>query len=271
MYLAWDEEIERHVAIKLPRRGLFTAARQVDDFLREARMVAGAAPGDRLGVRRRPAGRRTSVRRHGVRRRPDPGRRPAVGMAAAVVLVGILAVVADAVLATHSRGLVHRDLKPANILIDRDGAPRVTDFGLAVHEDFQRLRHGEIAGTPAYMSPEQVRGETHRLDGRTDVWGLGVILYQILSKHRPFNGSDGDLRRHPAPRPEAPPADRPDDPRGARADLPEVPDEADDRPLRLRDRPRRRPPRLARSVDLGDDLAPDRGTNGSRHGSSRRV
>jgi serine/threonine protein kinase/formylglycine-generating enzyme required for sulfatase activity len=205
VYLAWDEEIERHVAIKLPRRGLFTAARQVDDFLREARMVARVrhpAIVSVFDVGRQDDGPVFVVMEYvDGRTLADVLRSERRPLSA---LVGILAAVADAVSHAHSRGLIHRDLKPENILIDRDGAPRVTDFGLAVHEDFQRLRHGEIAGTPAYMSPEQVLGETHRFDGRTDVWGLGVILYQILSKRRPFNGScteifDAVLHRDPKP------------------------------------------------------------------------
>ena len=73
----------------------------------------------------------------------------------------------------HIAGLVHRDLKPSNILLDTRGDPRVCDFGLAVDEEIQRMRRGEVAGTLPYMAPEQVRGETNRLDGRTDVWALG--------------------------------------------------------------------------------------------------
>lgn len=80
-------------------------------------------------------------------------------------------------------------LKPANILVDRHGHPHVTDFGLAIHESVQNERKGEISGSPAYMSPEQVRGETHRLDGRTDIWSIGVILYELLLDTRPFRGA----------------------------------------------------------------------------------
>ena len=68
---------------------------------------------------------------------------------------------------------MHRDLKPSNILIDGRGEPFVSDFGLAIDEELQQLKSGEIAGTPRFMAPEQVRGETHRLDGRTDIWALG--------------------------------------------------------------------------------------------------
>ena len=100
----------------------------------------------------------------------------------------LLADVADAVHDAHQRGLVHRDLKPDNILIDGRGKPHVADFGLAVHETEQRWRAGEISGTPSYMAPEQVAGQVHQLDGRADIWSLGVVLYELLTCRRPFLG-----------------------------------------------------------------------------------
>jgi len=101
----------------------------------------------------------------------------------------LVAQVAEAVHFAHGQGLVHRDLKPGNILIDALGHPHVVDFGLAVHEREQAGRGGEISGTPAYMSPEQVHGEARQLDGRTDVWSLGVILYEMLTRRQPFSGA----------------------------------------------------------------------------------
>ena len=93
--------------------------------------------------------------------------------------------IAGSVAYAHERGLVHRDLKPANVLLDSEGRPHIADFGLAVHETGQRLLQGEIAGTPPYMAPEQVRGE-RTIDPRADVWSLGVMLYELLSGQRPF-------------------------------------------------------------------------------------
>jgi serine/threonine protein kinase len=84
---------------------------------------------------------------------------------------------------------VHRDVKPANILLEiATGTPYVADFGLAIREE-AALLNGRVAGTPAYMSPEQVRGEGHRLDGRSDVFSLGVVLYELLTGTKPFRGS----------------------------------------------------------------------------------
>jgi predicted Ser/Thr protein kinase len=97
---------------------------------------------------------------------------------------------ARAVHFAHERGVIHRDLKPANVLIDMEGHPQITDFGLAKMLDtHSRLTKSDtIIGTPFYMSPEQTRGENDRIAAHTDVWGLGVILYEMLTKKLPFVG-----------------------------------------------------------------------------------
>src|SRR5207247_892857 len=91
----------------------------------------------------------------------------------------LVATVAEALHHAHKQGLVHRDIKPGNILLDRSGKPFVADFGLALRE--QDVGKGpRYAGTPAYMSPEQARGEGHRVDGRSDIFSLAVVFYELL-------------------------------------------------------------------------------------------
>jgi serine/threonine protein kinase len=100
--------------------------------------------------------------------------------------------VARAITFAHQHGLVHCDLKPENILISADGRPVVADFGLSVPEEKQRNLRGDVFGTVPYMSPEQAGGCAHRLDGRSDIWSVGVILYELVTGRRPFNGRTTD-------------------------------------------------------------------------------
>src|SRR5262249_54126036 len=103
----------------------------------------------------------------------------------------LVAQLARGVQAAHDRGIVHRDLKPANVLFDADGLPKVADFGLAKRDATSDLtQSGTVMGTPAYMSPEQARGETKFVTPATDVWALGVILYECLTGVKPFDAED---------------------------------------------------------------------------------
>jgi serine/threonine-protein kinase len=98
--------------------------------------------------------------------------------------------VARAMHYVHERGILHRDLKPANILLDERGEPRVTDFGLAKFRDGEtELTHpGAVLGTLPYMAPEQASGQIDRIGPSSDVWAMGVILFELLTGRRPFEG-----------------------------------------------------------------------------------
>ena len=98
---------------------------------------------------------------------------------------------AGAVQAAHDLGIVHRDLKPGNVLYDEHGQPKVTDFGLAKRAGGSDLTATQaVMGTPAYMAPEQARGETKFVGPQADVYSLGVILYECLTGTRPFEAPD---------------------------------------------------------------------------------
>src|SRR5213596_261926 len=102
----------------------------------------------------------------------------------------LIAKVARTVHYAHEHGIVHRDIKPGNILLDAKGEPLLTDFGLArlVEAESTITRTREALGTPSYMAPEQAAGEQRKLSNATDVYGLGAVLYQLLTDHPPFAG-----------------------------------------------------------------------------------
>jgi len=187
VFKAWDPDLERHVALKYLRHDDPVL---VERLMREARAQARI---DHPSV-----GKVYEVGE-------DDGRpfiamefvdgKPLDDAAAGLSLehkVLLVKKVAEAIQAAHAAGLVHRDLKPANILVvDHDGEPHpfVLDFGIARIEEVAGLTMtGQVIGTPGYLSPEQARGDLRAVDRRTDVFSLGVILYELLGEARPFKG-----------------------------------------------------------------------------------
>ena len=182
-YLAFDPDLERHVVLKRYHGGPHGPSGEAEEGRALAKVVSPYV-----------------ARCHGIERIDGeaslvveyvPGRNLAEvqrgGPLDLAQVVRILAQLAEGVAAVHARGLIHRDIKPANVILHDDGTPRLVDFGLTAHLGGSRLREG--SGSPPYMAPEQARAEWDRIDFRTDVFGLGGVLYKLLTDHAPHAGS----------------------------------------------------------------------------------
>ncbi len=194
VYLAHDTQLDRKVALKIPKFDAKSETKHIDRFLREARSAAtlnhpnicpvydvGEIDGTHFMTM-------AYINGHTLQDFVNP-EKPQRDRNVANVVRKIALALHEA----HINGLVHRDVKPGNVMVDPRNEPIVMDFGLARQideEDDARLtRDGAILGSPAYMSPEQVEGKADALGPHSDLYSLGVILYELLTGNLPFQGS----------------------------------------------------------------------------------
>ncbi|HVX09897.1 MAG TPA: protein kinase [Pirellulales bacterium] len=197
VYRARDTQLGRDIALKIPRKGLLQGDAERERFLREARAAAtlhhpnicpiheaGELDGRQYIVMALIDGQPLTTIL-------DSGR--PLGERSVVSIVRKLALALDE---AHRKGIVHRDIKPGNIMIDRRGQPVVMDFGLARRFDVNEATltaSGALIGTPAYMSPEQASSRHDEVGPATDIYTLGIVLYEMLTGCRPFQGDTNEV------------------------------------------------------------------------------
>ena len=206
MFLAFDPNLEREIALKLPHPAVVLAPTMRERFLREGRAVASLNHAGLLPVYE--AGTAGPICYLAVAYCPGPSLRDWLasrhGPVPLRLAASLLRSIADAMQHAHSRGIIHRDLKPSNVLLaakedEREGVdtedeqafvPQVTDFGLAKldHDNGEQTLAGTIMGTPLYMAPEQAAGRIEDIGPRTDIYAMGAMMYELLTGQPPLRG-----------------------------------------------------------------------------------
>ncbi|MEK6233584.1 MAG: serine/threonine protein kinase [Planctomycetales bacterium] len=193
VYLAYDPRLSRRVALKVPKLSHRTKRSDLERFFREARAAAGLRSpnlcpiydvGEENGT--------PYISMAYIEGEPLSALLRSPGRLTERTLATLIEKLALALHTAHEQRVIHRDLKPDNIVIDADGEPILMDFGLARQLDSKDPRLtpiDEVVGSPAYMSPEQARGDGSPIGPESDVFSLGVILYELLTGELPFQGS----------------------------------------------------------------------------------
>ena len=193
VYLAYDPSLQRQIALKIPKFSDEANPDMRDRFLREARSAATLRHANICPVY--DVGRVDGV--HYITMAYIEGRTLAEELRAGRTfepreIATIVRKLALALGKAHSAGVIHRDLKPGNIMLDAEGEPVLMDFGLAYREETDELRltkSGMIVGSPAYMSPEQIEGDPAKIGSGSDIYSLGVVLYEMITGKLPFQGT----------------------------------------------------------------------------------
>ncbi|HYV37658.1 MAG TPA: protein kinase [Gemmataceae bacterium] len=215
VYRAYDPQLDREVALKVPRQGVLDSPKRIERFLREARAAAQLRHPNIVPIY--DAGQ--DGERHFIAAAFVAGQ----PLSAAIDDSGldcqraakIVRQLAEAVGYAHERGIIHRDIKPANVMLDDKDRPHLMDFGLATRtlESEKLTQDGSVMGTPAYMAPEQAQGQQGEAQPASDQYSLGVLLYELLTGRVPFAGPVQVVMYSAV-------NSKPPAPRGIRADIP---------------------------------------------------
>lgn len=196
VFQAYDPQLDRDIALKIPKQAVTGEPTEVARVLREARAAAQLRHPNIVAVH--DAGEIDGtlfiatdfIKGKTLRECLEEGRDFTI-----LETVTLLRKLALALQAAHEKGVIHRDIKPGNVILDESGEPHITDFGLARRETGDELEttEGTVLGTPSYMSPEQAAGDSRRASAASDIWALGVIMFELLTGRRPFFGSSEDV------------------------------------------------------------------------------